>query len=210
MADFTQVKADLKKYLERFNTPEFLVGRLNDEVLQFIIGRIEENPEERFIQLINTLNFFYSTRIQIAKGTRDENVKKISKILSDNWNNGWQLNAIKEGVTIEVKYVQEFREKIDSETGKDFFSLSTKVFHQLNSQYPIYDTRVVNFLNRIGKIKRNELHKSYSSFTTHYFALMDKIGWSRDDVNGFDNAVWIYDAKPVKKSKSKPDEEQKR
>ena len=71
---------------------------------------------------------------------------KIAKILFNNWTNGLNFSVIRGQKQVDTKKVEILRNKIQNKLGVDLFSLTTKIFHQLNSQYPIYDSRVCKFL----------------------------------------------------------------
>lgn len=133
-----ELRKDIIKSLRRYKSSAYRVGRLGDDLLQEILKEYKRQPSlDRAIQFISCLNFFYSTRIQLAEGTVNDNVIKIARIFHGNWNKGLNLIEIKQGQKPSTYLVNQMRIKIKNASGKDLFSLTTKIFHQLNSQYPI-------------------------------------------------------------------------
>jgi hypothetical protein len=195
MVNYSKLNLELQKCLKIHNTNKHLVGRLNDKLLQSILKEIRQNPKlDYFVQFINCLNYFYSTRIQLAKGRKDDNVIRIAKIIFDNWKEGLNLSSINISEEVNTTKVEMLRKKIYDTVSVDLFSLTTKIFHQLNSQYPIYDSRVCSFLKKKALIGRINIKNDYDVFYSSYLAVVQKIGWPKNQINEFDTAIWVLSA----------------
>jgi hypothetical protein len=188
-----KLKKDVMKSLAIYKSPAYLVGRLGNELLQEILEQYKQKPSlNRAIQFISCLNFFYSTRIQLADGTVNDNVIKIAKVFYSNWDKWLNLIKIKQGDEPVLELVNKLRLKIKETAGKDLFSLTTKIFHQLNSQYPIYDSLVNRFLKKNIKVGRNNLSKNYVVFYENYKKALTLLGWPADNIDEFDSAIWVF------------------
>jgi hypothetical protein len=88
--------------------------------------------------------------------------------------------------------VDKLRKQIMNASGVDLFSLTTKIFHHLNSQYPIYDTMVSRFLKEDIQIGRVNLHNDYLVLYQNCMKGIRLIKWNENDVDQFDSAVWVY------------------
>jgi len=186
------LKSKLTKSLSIYNSDKFLVGRLHNEILHHLIeGYRKSQILSEMVKFISCLNYFYSTRVQAAEGRMNDNLVKVAKLIHSNWNKGLNLEKIKEGDIIDIHLVDKLRKKIYSLLGRNLFSLATKIFHQLNSQYPIYDSKIKIFLKSEMKVGRVNLFKSYPLFYQHYTASMEKIEWDSKKVDQFDSAIWV-------------------
>jgi len=200
---YTVLKKQLKEAHEKFQTrPVFKVGKLNDVLLAEIIERIRANPSlENFILFTNCLNFFYSTRLQSAVNKDNDVVKSkndiiinVAKKLKENSSKGLRLIAEKNGGEINPEKVEKLRVDLKEYLNRGTYSFSTKVFHQLNSNYPILDANVNKFM-QVNKFKKGKNFYSdkvdYATFYSAYQNMMEKIGWDKSKVNELDNAIWV-------------------
>jgi hypothetical protein len=192
MTQLQKLKFKLEHSYKVYQSDEHLIGRLNDKLLHSILIEIQRKPSiSNFVMFVSCINYFYSTRIQAANGAIGKNIIKIASILQYNWNRDIKLKRIINSSEIDPSKVDELRRQIKNAVKRDLFSLTTKIFHQLSSQYPIYDSRVNKFLkNRVG-VTRINLSKDYSLFCLIYFIAMEDIEWSLEKVDQFDNAVWV-------------------
>lgn len=196
------------KSLGIYKSPAYLVGRLGNELLQEILEQYKQKPSLNIaIQFISCLNFFYSTRIQLADGTINDNVIKIAKVFHSNWDKGLNLMKIKQGEEPVLNQVNKMRLKVKETLGKDLFSLTTKIFHQLNSQYPIYDSLVNRFLKKNIKVGRINLSKNYVVFYENYQKALKLLDWPVSDIDQFDSAIWVFIGEENKSLKRKEMEE---
>lgn len=170
-----------------------IVGRCNDEVLQILLARIYEKPVLRnFISFVQTLNFYYSTRLQTANGKRNNTIIKAATLIKSNWKR--KINLSKVSIReVDVQKVEEFRIVVKKTLGNDYYSFSTKVFHQLNNQYPIVDTNVKKFMKRHGYSKGknySSVSRSYKEFYGDFAEMMKLLRWLPKRVETLDIAIW--------------------
>ena len=190
--NYQKFKIELITAYKKYKGDDFLVGRLHNKLLQEILTRIRKQKNKKdFVLFISCLNFFYSTRIQLAEDGLNFNVVKIAEILRRNWDIGLNLSSVKQNDRILPSVVQKLREKIHISTGIDLISLASKIVHQLNSQYPIYDGRVCDFLKHKIKIGRINIKDDYCRFCDYYLNVMNKIDWPVKKVDEYDNAIWV-------------------
>lgn len=201
---YLELNENLTRAFKKYQTePIFKVGILNDELLAEIIEKIRHNPTlENFILFTNCLNFFYSTRLQAAVD-RDDDVLKtkndiiinVAKKLQRNWKEGLVLCNEANGEKINCQKVEDLRIDLKDYLKRGTYSFSTKVFHQLNDGYPILDTNVNKFMQveafRNG-YNFNLKDVSYCTFCSTYMEMMDSIKWRRENLNSFDNAIWVH------------------
>lgn len=195
---------------------EYRLGALNDVVLANLVENIRKSPSlDNFIIFTNCVNYFYSTRLQAAVtqeyrslNTRNKVIIRAAKVLESAWkDNVIRLNKEKQGGKVNVEKVEWLRQRLDIVMKRGSYSFTTKVFHQLNSQYPILDARVNQFMKlkildrRINFYNHNN---SFSVFYNEYILMMKKLKWAEDQVNELDNAIWVYHGKYIAKSKIKP------
>src|SRR5689334_7283155 len=81
--NFSKLNTALKKsYKQNQKSSNGIIGRCNDKVLHSLIAEINADPaKENFISFVQTLNFFYSTRLQTAKGKRNQIVIDTAEII---------------------------------------------------------------------------------------------------------------------------------
>jgi hypothetical protein len=182
---------------------EFKVGITNDRLLKILIENIRSDPSfDNFVIFTNCLNFFYSTRLQAAVNqnkralkTKARIIYRVSEYLRGNWEDGLQLNDVNEGGSIDEKKVDKLRKALKTKLGRGSYSFSTKVFHQLNSKYPILDRNVNAFMQKNGYKRGIDFYKTeatYTAFTAKYFLMMNDLVWDSADVNNFDIAIWLH------------------
>lgn len=202
----TKLNRKLKASYKLFNKrPEYRVGIQNDIILKDILNKIENEHTslDNFIAFTNCLNFFYSTRLQTnidknRKSILNRNlvVVWVAKFLQANWNNGLMLAEERKTKSITVKKVDKMRKALVRKFGKELYSFTTKVFHQLNSQYPIIDRNVKDFIRRYNYKNKILLDQgSYKEFYANYLLMIKDIGWDQNDVDGFDIAMWVHISK---------------
>jgi hypothetical protein len=87
-----RIKISLRKSLKKYKSDQYLADRLGNDLLQEILSSYRNGPSlSRMIQFIKCLNYFYSTRIQLAEGTLNDNIIIIAKIVHANWRRGINL-----------------------------------------------------------------------------------------------------------------------
>lgn len=203
MANNKRLYKALNKNLEGFDTAmQFKIGITNDLVLKIILKRIQKEPSiDNFIMFTNCLNFFYSTRLQAAVNNAKYKVKTksriiitVAKYLKSNWQEGLQLSSESKKKCVDCNKVEQMRKDLKKSLGRGSYSFSTKVFHQLYSNYPILDTNMNAFMHKEGyKYRVNFYNDSntYQTFHDHYLEMIENIQWEKNDINSFDTSVWI-------------------
>lgn len=170
-----------------------IVGKCNDEVLQILLTLIYKKPVlKNFISFIQTLNFYYSTRLQTAVGKRNDTIINVAKLMKDNWKHKINLSKVAEG-KIDVQKVDKFRLAVKDCLGNDYYSFSTKVFHQLKNQYPIVDTNVKKFMKKHGYSNGKNYSnpsRSYEEFYRDFMKMMKLLKWPLLNVETIDIAIW--------------------
>ncbi|MBO9565437.1 MAG: hypothetical protein J7621_21850 [Niastella sp.] len=205
-----------KAYKEYEENPYRRIGILNDEILAIVVARIRKEPSlDNFLMFTNCLNFFYSTRLQGAVDKDVFALKNVNKViirvakeLEAAWGeNGLNLKAEQPSGPVNVKKVERLRRKLKKVLNeRRAYSFCTKVFHQLNSQYPILDARINQFMYK-EKFKPYRVnfyadHTPYKVFQTAFQDMMKDLGWPLDQVNELDNAIWVYFDKHLARYKS--------
>jgi hypothetical protein len=178
----------LEQALENYNQDPYYTARKNDEFLQLLATKIHENPhgDDHFFHFVNCLDFFYSTGLKY----KDRYAKKsVAEIVQNNWLSGLHLSAIKYDETIFHDKVDSLREKIKVAIG-DYYSFVTKVFHQLNNNYFIWDSHIVKYLLYHGKIKNKE-KTAYKTFFDTLINLKAELEWPRTN-DELDIAIWTH------------------
>lgn len=205
----------LRKEFKNFRkTPTFEVGQQNDAILQSIIKNIRRSPDRgNFIQFTNTLNFFYSTRLQANVNSEKRHVKDsatvictVSEILARNWQEGICLEKVPRA-PINCEKVERLRQLLHHRMGMRAYSFATKVFHQLNDRYPILDSNIKEFMtyhqfNQGMDFTSRIRHRSYEDFVRAYMEMAESLGWSENEVNTLDLAIWAYISKSKKLKES--------
>jgi hypothetical protein len=180
-----------------------------------LVKNIRKSPElDNFIIFTNCINYFYSTRLQAAVtqeyrslNTRNKVIICVARALEQVWNDETIcLNKERQGGKVNVQKVERLRQRLDQVMKRGSYSFTTKVFHQLNSQYPILDTRVNQFMKLKILDRKINFYKQgnpFGVFYNEYTKMMKKLDWPMDRVNELDNAIWIYHGKYIAKSKVK-------
>jgi hypothetical protein len=165
------------------------IGRCHNKILQLLVLNIRNRPSlDNFIAFVETLNFFYSTRLQSAKGNKNEIIIVAAQLLKDNWKRRTKLCDVS-AHNVDANKVESLRAQFRIVFINDYFSFVTKVFHILNDQYPIIDTRVKNFLKQHGFSRKvNYSNRPYSEFYKKIREVMKELNWR--SVESFDLAVW--------------------
>lgn len=203
-----QISRDLKKQLEfayrSFSKdPIHKVGRLYDMILSDIIKDLNQNPElEQFILFTNCLNLFYSTRLQAAvnkksdvHNTKNKIILKVAILLQENWKKGICLSKETQTTILRKEKVEQLRKLLNENLGRHAYSFTTKVFHQLNCNYPILDRNVFTFMRKENFNNRTNFYNAsqpYSTFLKCYHNMMHEINWPENKVNELDNAIWVH------------------
>jgi hypothetical protein len=184
-------KRHLTTLLNQFKTSgNWLISRENDSVLEILLNDVRKRPSKITIaRFANTLNSYYNAGLRYERGS----MLKVVEIINQQWKKGLKLGEIYEGQDVNTNKVDKLRSIFYNNLTKDYYSYVTKIFHQLNSQYPIYDRLMIGFLKKEKTlIKNNIKNYEYAMFLESVTATMHKYKWNPEDVNGFDNAIWVY------------------
>jgi hypothetical protein len=201
-----KLKRSLEKaHDEYLNDPFRRIGMLNDKVLAGIVKDIRKNPSlDNFIMFTNCLNYFYSTRLQAAVDRDSIALKNSSRVIirvAKELLKAWDEEGLnlKEEISygpINVRKVERLRTRLKKVLGgRAAYSFCTKVFHQLNSQYPILDIRIYRFMDKRGfrdKVNFYKKENSYKIFYSKFIDMVVALEWSQDEINELDNAIWVY------------------
>ncbi|MGN7824897.1 hypothetical protein ACTJJB_32535 [Chitinophaga sp. 22536] len=200
-----------KAYNEYSDSDVCRLGKLNDMVLARLVKDIRQTPsEDNFIIFTSCINYFYSTRLQAAVNqdrrtlnTWGKVIIRIAKVLEAAWDDEEIcLKKEKQGGKVDTKKVEHLRELLHDKIDRGTYSFTTKVFHQLNSQYPILDGRVNQFMEQIILKRKGHFHKRetpFSTFYSEYIQMMERLQWPVNQVNELDNAIWFYYSKHMAK-----------
>lgn len=186
---------ELKNALVMLKTErKHLVGKMNDILLKEILLEIREKPTlGNFVMFVNCLNFFYSTRLQAAKGDRDEIIIKVAQLLKSNWRNGIKLFEEIQGGECNLKKIDLLRDQMFITLNRHAYSFSTKVFHHLNNLYPILDLNVRTYMkNEFYQFHKSSFYtKPYDFFYLKYMEMVNQLKWPKNKIDELDVAIWI-------------------
>lgn len=199
-----RLQKKLEKAYTKYKTDkDYRVGILNDKLLRCQVEEINKNPSlDNFISFTNCLNFFYSTRLQAAVDRENELllsknriIVSIAEILKKNWKKGFKLYEEFEKKKVDTKKVEALRTLLYQFLNRQCYSFTTKVFHQLNNQYPILDRNVNLFMKKEGYAEGVNFYNSnnsYGIFYDHYKNMLKDLSYSVNVVDKVDNAIWVH------------------
>jgi len=149
------------------------------------------------MDFISCLDAFYNAGLRYDG--KKSGIYKMSAFIKKRW-------SIKNGIRFIISknqiipiYIDEIRQQF-SLNDRDMYSFLTKFFHQFNGEYPIYDSKVREFLQILFPRKSK---KKYVDYTFLYYDAMASLNWKKG-ANSFDNAIWtLIKEKQEKYNKTK-------
>jgi hypothetical protein len=146
--------------------------------------------------------------LQLGKSGRNSTVIAAAEILQENWYKGVVLDQVRQGEPVIGEKVEQLRVAISNKLGLQFYSFTTKVFHLLNSQYPILDSNVKQFMRERGFSRRKNFSskkRSYQEFYAAFVKMIEALSWEKNEVEKLDIAIWEFITQQKTRNKVKVD-----
>jgi len=190
MTDYIPLKKTLEQSLSDFRSLDnYYTGRMNNILLQKLLANIYNNPtHDNFFHFVNCLDFLYSSGLKYKD--KNQNTKlKVTTILFNNWDNGLCLKEIKTAPAIHFDKLDSLRNEI-KHIG-DYYSFTTKVFHQMNSDYFIWDKHVVKFMLYHNFLNTDSKKTTYRNYYEQVITMKNEIHWDKSH-DELDISIWMY------------------
>lgn len=172
--------------------PKFHTGRMNEKLLAELVNNMIKSPTyDTIFHFVNCLDFFYSTGLKYSDKLFSTK-KNIAELILQNWDTGIRLSEVA-AKDVNCEKVDHFRTALKTcfpnEKKKDYYSFVTKVFHNLNCSYFIWDRNVYHFLIKHQLAKSNMKTQAYQKYYSTLIEVKNKITWPYDH-DKLDLAIW--------------------
>jgi hypothetical protein len=174
-----------KDRYKHYHCNEKIIATFKDK-----IKKATKPTEEDIMCFVSCLNAFYSAGLNFEKDK--SGIEKMTSFINVNWTSGLKLKEQLSVEEVNPLNIQSFCAK--SPLSRNMYSFITKVYHQFNSDYPIYDSKLEKLLILLFPKIKHSVYKAYPKYYNIFCEVLLK-NLNRQnlkmDVNDFDNAAWI-------------------
>lgn len=149
--------------------------------------RTQENPsEDSIMRFVICLEAFYDAGLRYEKDK--SGVERMTSFIKDNWKAGINIYDQINTTNVNPSFIEDFIKKVPFK--RKLYSFITKFYHQFNSDYPIYDSKLQALMYLLFPENKKSLYKSYVEYYRIYMELLKQLSCNMS-INDFDNAAWI-------------------
>ena len=184
----------LKGALERYKTEiRYKHYHCNEKIIAHFKDRIKAEPqpsEENVMSMVTCLDAFYSAGLKYESDK--SGIEKLTSFIMRNWTEGLGLFEQFNEKHANPNNVNTFLRAL--KIGRDPYSFVTKFYHQFNSNYPIYDSKLKKFLILLfPKLPMNDFKDYIKYYYILNYVLLESLNKHNLEmgINDFDNAAWI-------------------